>query len=65
MAGNHRHQLSQTDPRLQTKGAKESRPTMMAIEQVADPRLTTYTEMGQKKDVKPKKKKGKKRHRKK
>ena len=67
MAGNHRWQLSQNDPRLQTKGSKETNATMIEVERHADPRLTTFTEMGQKKLVKPKlkKRKAKKRHRKK
>ena len=46
MPGNHRWQLSQNDPRLQTKGSKETNATMLEIQRQADPRLTTYTEMG-------------------
>jgi len=70
MAGNHRWQLSQNDPRLQTKGSKETNATMIEIERHADPRLTTFTELGQKHSLgtakpKPKKRKAKKRHRKK
>ena len=67
MAGNHRHQLSQNDPRLQTKGSKETNATMIEIERHADHRLTTYTELGYNKAApKPKKRKRvKKKHRKK
>ena len=68
MAGNHRWQLSQDDPRLQTKGSSEKHATIFEIERQADPRLTTYTEMGQKKieTVKRKtRKRAKKKHRKK
>lgn len=46
MAGNHRHQLPQNDPRLQTPGAKETGKTMSSIKQVADSRLSTASEMG-------------------
>jgi len=67
LAGNHRWQLSQNDPRLQTKGSKETNATMLEIERHADPRLTTFTEMGQKHSLGPakpkKKRKAKKRHR--
>ena len=69
MAGNNRWQLSQTDPRLQHKGSSEKHTTINEIERQADPRLTTYTEMGQKKDQKKKtrkpRKRAKKKHRKK